>query len=187
MPATITASFSIDGGPPVRGRLEVDQHVEWVRSERATRPDPAWEFTDDASHWHAFAKDGELPTLRGTSVQVPCDGSCGGVCGGEGYTVVRYTCRACDQEVQPNYLPDWEARTRGTPVLGLKEWSVQIEDAWSDAYQLGKAVSVRHDAAGTTLFGIGAIANLERTFDGTTDLMTATIAGTGPLGQRLTA
>jgi len=184
--ATITASFSINGRAPVRGQLEVEQHVERVRSERATKPDPSWEFTDEAGHWHAFASEGELPTLTGTPVDVPCDGSCGGLCGGEGCRIVRYNCRGCGQEVQPEYVPDWEARTRGVQVFGLKEWRVTIEDTWSDAYETGRAVSVRHDTDAVTHFGIGVIVNLSVS-DGSTAMVTVTIVGTGPLGQRLTA
>src|SRR5215207_2373464 len=87
---TATDTFSVNGGPPIVGELRISQPVELVRSMYATKPDPRWAHYDTRRHFHAFGEDGKLPTLTATSIPMPCEGSCGGICGGEGYHVTRY-------------------------------------------------------------------------------------------------
>jgi hypothetical protein len=179
---TATDTFSVNGGPPVLGELRIDQPVEWVRSERATKPDPTWELVDEAGHFHAFDSDGKLPTLIGTRVPMPCDGSCGGVCGGEGYTVVRYTCRACEQEIEPRWIPDMAARTTGVAVPLLKEWTLALQGGRDLAALPRDQVSVR----GGDCFGFGQVTDRHMTSDGMNEpTVEVTISGAGPWAKRL--
>lgn len=64
-------------------------------------PDPAWVFTDGAGHFHAYDSDGRLPTLGRVLTHIDCDGSCGGVCDGDGYSRTEYQCPLCYEYVVP--------------------------------------------------------------------------------------
>lgn len=86
--------------------------VDYVRSATAVKPDIDWAYTDGHGHTHRW-HDGTLPTLVASNLQVDCDGSCGGVCGGEGYTTTQYHCVECEGLVEPGYVPDYQARTQG--------------------------------------------------------------------------
>jgi hypothetical protein len=177
---------SINDGPLLPAVYEVDQQVLDISSDRATKPDPAWSLVDDAGHFHAFDADGSLPTLDGTRVPMPCDGSCGGVCEGEGYSVTRYTCRACGQEVRPVWVPDVAARTATMP--GMKDWSVQVEfhDQPPPQWKRDDLVSVRlEDDPEGVRFGLGYCVgrSVARGLDGV--VVTVTISGAGPLGTRM--
>jgi hypothetical protein len=194
LPKVITGNVSINNGEPLPGRLTITQEWTRVRSERATKPDPSWTFTDDAGHWHAFAestKDGmaaDLPTLDRETIQMPCDGSCGGTCGGEGYSVPRFTCRACGQVVEPRWIPDVEAQTVGTLIEGLKDWMLEVENFdRSLHYQGDEQLSIRMDADADTFFGFGYATDHTMTDGGFEGFhATVTIYSGGPLGKRLT-
>ncbi|MBO4272370.1 hypothetical protein [Microbispora triticiradicis] len=154
----MTATASINNGQEWPCDVTIEQDVEYVRSELAMKPDPGWEFIDDAGHFHAFAEDGELPTLNSERVDVPCDGSCGGVCQGEGYTELRWTCRICEQEVKPGYVPDYKARTLGEPIaLPLQAW-LTITSTEPVTNSRGE-VSVRVRYGDQELFGTGFVVN----------------------------
>ncbi|ETK36105.1 hypothetical protein [Microbispora sp. ATCC PTA-5024] len=155
---TLTAMAAVNNGREWPCEIEIQQDVEYVRSERATKPDPGWEFIDAAGHFHAFAEGGELPTLNSERVEMPCDGSCGGVCEGEGYTVLRHTCRICGQEVEPGYVPDYEARTVGEPIFLRKMATVTITSA-EPVTDSRDEVSVRVRYGDEELFGTGFVVN----------------------------
>lgn len=153
---TLTATAVINNGHAWPCEVEIEQDVDYVRSISATKPDPRWEFIDDAGHFHAFAEDGELPTLNSERVEMPCDGSCGGVCEGEGYTVLRWTCRICGQEVEPGYVPDYEAQTVGTPIFMAKKATVKITSTEA-VTESRNEVSVRVRVGDDELFGTGYV------------------------------
>lgn len=67
----------------------------------AQMPDPTWTFTDGAGHFHAYDSAGKLPTLGRVVTHLDCDGTCGGVCDGEGYSKIEYQCPLCDEYVKP--------------------------------------------------------------------------------------
>ncbi len=182
-------SVSIDGGPTLPGQLEINQDIIVEPVSGARKPDPSWEYVDQAGHYHAYTENGRLPTLDVKYEQVPCGGSCGDVCGGEGYTVDHHHCRICGEEVKPATLPDTD------PVIcpGLKHWTVTVESAQasSDEQILGPflsapagQVSVRVDtsshAARRRHFGVGIVANV----NSRPGAITAEIIGTGELGSR---
>jgi hypothetical protein len=160
---TSTATVVIDGDGPYECEVEITQRVEMVRSWGATKPDPRWEHTDSHGHFHTFAEDGSLPTLRTEIVEMPCDGSCDDVCGGEGYTITRYRCKICGDEVEPGYVPDYQARESGTPIMGPKDATVTIH---SDRVFEERTVSVHVTANGDEWIGIGEIHNTGATWSG---------------------
>lgn len=63
--------------------------------------DPTWAFTDASGHFHAYDGDGKLPTLRRLPIAKDCDGTCGDICQGDGYTAWAYQCILCDEFIEP--------------------------------------------------------------------------------------
>lgn len=99
--------------------------VQYMRVDSAMKPTPSWEYTDRAAHVHRWHLNGDrvtawelaLPTLVRRQEQVECDGSCGGVCEGDGYSVAAWYCAECGERVEPQVEPDYELRAVGFPVV----------------------------------------------------------------------
>ena len=123
---TMNAQASISSSEFYPAEVRFEANVEHIISEDATKPDPAWEHTDSHGHFHAWAQDDKTPTLERYSVHVDCDGSCGGVCEGEGYDETHWKCAICGDEVEPRFVPDEEARTAGIPVVTSKQATVTV-------------------------------------------------------------
>jgi hypothetical protein len=119
---TVSGRASINSSDWHPADVRLDATFDYIRSETAVKPDPAWEHTDSNGHFHAFAQDGKTPTLVAYLVHIDCDGSCGGMCEGEGYDENHWKCAACGEEVEPRFVPDWDARTTGVPVL-TRQWA----------------------------------------------------------------
>jgi hypothetical protein len=142
-----------------------------------------WEVVDEHGHWHTFDDDGELPTLVEEILPVPCDGSCGGLRGCEGYDMAVYYCQACGIQIEPRFVPDEVARGDGVPVPGLQEWTAVVEgedpirptDIWPS-----RRIQVATRGVNPMRFGVGLVGDLETGQDG----WKATILGIGPLGKR---
>lgn len=135
MTSTMTTTgwtVAVQGGEPVPAEVTVTQEVEYVRSYSAVLPDPKWRYTDSHGHEHRWAQTGRnrgsdaLPSLVASERHVPCDGSCGGVCGGEGYHITVYHCTGCGDEVEPEFVPDYEARSHGIPFKGMRSMSAEL-------------------------------------------------------------
>lgn len=164
----------IDGEGPFAGDLEQHRDVETV-STMCPAPDPKWEQVDSNGHYHARnADEDDYPTLKIHVERVECDGSCGGVCEGEGFTVTHYHCQVCDEEIEPGTIP-------GPHVLsmpGLASWQVTVRSTRT----LDGTVSVRVVAnESTTLFGVATASGWESDGFG---LVTTTLVGVSPLGRR---
>jgi hypothetical protein len=180
------ATATVNGQGPFRATWEITQDVQYARSMWAVKPDPAWQHTDPAGHFHAFDHEGGLPTLDVVYEHVDCDGSCGGACEDEGYTTSRYECVACRAPVEPSWVPDHQAREQGIPIPGLRDWKARLVGALDqELLQPGDGrVSVVIQDGDLTLFGFGIVcdSNAESCFGGTR--MTMTLAGAGPLSRR---
>lgn len=164
------ATVSIDGGEPYRCDVTVEQETIMVRSEYATKPDPAWEFSDNHGHFHAFAADGKLPTL--STEQVPCDGACGD----PEHTVTKYSCLICGQEIEPRSIPDTYARSAGASVPGRKSATVEVySDRPIGEHRAEVSVRVLADD-GPELIGIGTIVGHNGVFSGGEQELATTIA-----------
>ncbi|HEY2088626.1 MAG TPA: hypothetical protein VGH54_21725 [Mycobacterium sp.] len=129
--ATVAGHASINGSEFHPTEIRFEESVEYARSETAVKPDPAWEYTDSNGHFHAFAEDGKTPTLTEYLVHVDCDGSCGGICEGEGYDEPHWKCAICGEEVEPAFIPDDDARTTGIPVVTSRSASVTVRGTGS--------------------------------------------------------
>lgn len=153
----------IDGHGPYECEIEVTQQVEMVRSYTAIKPDVGWEHTDSRGHFHAFAADGSLPTLREVRVHVFCDGSCGFESGCEGYDRAYYERLICGERVKPVFEPDHAARTLGVPVPGAKTTIITVH---ADRVLPEQKVSVRISQGDAEMIGIGDLRMTEADSDG---------------------
>ncbi|HEY9415197.1 MAG TPA: hypothetical protein VIQ30_10590 [Pseudonocardia sp.] len=176
MSTTGPVMVSINNGQPVSGVLTIDTEMIHVQLEREVRPDMRWEFVDAAGHWHAYDKNGRLPTIDARSEHVDCPGGCGSdSC--EGYEVTIHYCAICGEEIKPKTKVTSPGPERWEP--GRKSWRVEIEQPVTD-----EKVSVRIKAGDRVFFGI-AIRGSWHT-EGAPGLMRTrtTLVGTGPLGER---
>ena len=158
---TATAETTIDGEGPYECEVEIVQQVEMVTSMLASKPDARWQHTDSHGHFHAFATGGELPTLRKKFEHVPCDGSCEPRC--EGYDRPYYECLICDEQVEPEYAPDYEAQTVGIPIQGPKSATVTVHTRQSLPE---KTVSLHVTTGDVELIGIGDLRMVEWNSEG---------------------
>lgn len=145
---TAVGMVRINDGEPVAAQLEMTRETQVVRS-RLPRKDPSWSSTDAAGHFHAYDDSGATPTLRAETVPMPCDGSCGGVCGGEGYTATRWTCRICGEETTPGVREG----EHSTVIETGRFWRIVAEVPWAGA---NDEVTVRftHEGAAEERFGV---------------------------------
>jgi hypothetical protein len=172
MTSQIQAMISIDSGPETPGSINIEQNTETIYSDIAVKPDPGWEYVDGHDHFHAFDKSGDLPTLRTRPRHVDCNGSCGGVCGGEGYDVVDYFCHICDEQVTPQYLPDRDPKIIPT----TRSWTVEV----GQQVDMRAEVSVRATMGDTVMFG----AAVGTDFSFADERYTSRLLGIGQLGIR---
>jgi hypothetical protein len=175
MTSTVGAAVVINDGPEVDGTLTVETPMIEVRSGCATKPDPGWTLIDEAGHYHAFGRDGKLPTLVARNRHIECDGSCGGVCGGEGYDITQHFCAICDELIEPDYVPDSGAHL----IPGPRSWTVEVDDLVQ-----GAVVTVRIVANGEVLFGVASVGSFEVTHDGDDRQARTVLYGRGELGRR---
>jgi hypothetical protein len=167
-------AVQINDSPVGPGTLTVDNNSEVIWSSGA-RPDPRWQATDSNGHFHARAKDETYPTLKTRSEHAPCDGSCGGVCQGEGYTVTHYDCAICGEEVEPGSIPG----PYSVVVPGLASWSVTVTST-EPVGGMSEQVSVRFEDGDTLRFGVAMVASISSDMgEWKTELV-----GVGPLGEQ---
>lgn len=172
--AEIVGTAFINNGPPVPAKLRIEQETR-IEHTNLPQPNPAWTFVDASGHFHAYDRAEELPTLEAKTEQAPCDGSCGGVCQGEGYTVTHWLCRICGEEVKPGTL----AGPHSFPIRGRMSWSLDIPHLTDLDAPLDGEVSVRFETTGATHFGVAVVTS----FEASDDRLSAGLRGAGPLGQ----
>lgn len=120
-------------------------------------PDATWTFIDASGHFHAYDSDGKLPTLNSRRVIKDCDGTCGDLCGGDGFSDTVYECPLCEAPVEPRTRFGFQ-RMPARPellaeVVGPKELAAFDGDAVSfvsgDGFGTGilnvLAVTMSHD------------------------------------------
>jgi len=166
----------IDNGEPLLCEFEITHEAINVDS-RGPRPDPNWSTVDAAGHFHAYDQGngevGHYPTLRTESAHVPCDGSCGGVCEGEGYDVTYYLCRICGVRVEPGLVQGPHSVT----MPGRISWAAIVYGVDNIAEQ----VTVRISTDAAEYFGVGQVDAFSYGFG---DGMRVEIVGVSPLGRR---
>lgn len=169
---------TVNNGEPIPGYLIIDQGYETVWSATATKPDPDWTFIDDAGHFHAYAADGKLPTLRGEQRHVSCDGSCGGLCDDEGYSETEWHCLICGVPVIPRRVPDSQSRRIPT----LTTWTVELRT--ERPIECGPVTVRIQDARGDVRFGVASAHMASIVIDERTTVTTQ-LLGMGQLALRM--
>lgn len=176
---SVKVDVSIDNSDPMPGQLTVEQPMQRIQS-LGPRPDPAWEYVDNNGHFHAYTSEDShhrYPTLSAREEHIGCDGTCGGVCEGEGYSVTRYACRICDEQIEPGLIHG--PYTTGLP--GLTDWRLTVRTTNPGIMNgYGKDVSVRITGSqGPSWFGIALVAGCTWHSYGEGELE---LAGNGQLG-----
>lgn len=174
----VDVTVHINDGPPLRGRLTETQQMIDV-STGLPQADRAWEHVDENGHYHAYTHDevvDHYPTLVSRGEHVECDGSCGGVCGGEGYVITRWFCRICDVEVQPGSVPGPHMAT----VPGMKDWRVTVYAALPELWNTDR-LSVRMVSQLGGYFGVAIATDVQLDSNGWGE---AELSGASPLGFR---
>lgn len=156
--STSACMASVDGAEPVAAQIQIrrNDRVEWTNQPK---PDPKWQYVDAAGHFHAYDHDGRsTPTLVDRHEHRECDGSCGGVCDGEGYDIVHSFCAICDEEIQPGMTPG----PHSFMIEGLMDWEIVVETPLTKP---GK-VSIVVTAGQWELFGIAEPHRIDAGSDG---------------------
>lgn len=179
MTASMTGgTVSINGGPPLRATLTVEQDFIDV-STNLPKLDPRWSASDTAGHFHAVSADGSYPTLVKKTEHRECDGECcrDGECeDGSGYDVTVWACRLCGETVTPGSAPGPHYGS----VPGRTSWTIRF-----DGPALAGEVSARYDAGGGTVYFGTAHAEVSSFTMSPGGSTTAEIElfGTSPLGR----
>jgi hypothetical protein len=175
----------INNGPPVPCELAVNRHQPTAYV--GPGPSKTWTHVDAHGHFHAWSTDphDQYPTLEKFKLHLPCEGGC---CLNdlpcEGYTVTRYRCVLCKEQIEPG-VSDWAKHvTVGSP---LTEWSVTVPILLDQ----GTHVSVRVMMSGAAgeypaeMFGVALVANTQSTRhpDGPV-VFRSELLGAGGLGHR---
>lgn len=169
---------SINSGPSVLAELTIEREQIEVRSMTATKPDMRWTYIDQRGHFHAYANDGELPTLITRIEQVPCPGGCDDP-GCEGYTITHYHCTICDEEIEPKRLPDTDAKF----IPGPTSWTVEVEqDVTEERVSIRLSTGAANDPV--EVFGIAARGAMRAEGGSSGVRVWTTLHGMSPLGQR---
>jgi hypothetical protein len=160
----------VDAQGPYECNLEMTTDVIDVTSAFGVRsPNLAWEFVDEAGHYHSFTKDGHLPT---TSVHSIIHGAGSD----EEWTETYRVCKLCAETIDPKY--DVDHSTQVMP--GRSSWIAEVRGVHLEA---GKEVSLAFSTAHTgrvRYFGIGKVIALNIT-DST---YVTLVGGTGELGRK---
>jgi hypothetical protein len=174
-----TAEITVNNGQPMHGRLNIEHQIIDVTSSTATKPAMSWTVIDDQGHFHAYDNQGELPTLVEHIRHVDCDEwhdflredtEC------EGYSIAEYFCAICDQQIEPERVPD----TGQKSIPGRMSWEVQIQPE----QEITGKVTVRIANGDKTLFGV-ADARTDAWSSGPDGVaLTTRLTGIGPLGER---
>lgn len=176
----------INEATALRGRLTVTQEQIDI-STRGPKADRSWMFVDAAGHFHAMSGK-DYPTLRSKEIPQPCDGSCGGICEGEGYSVTRWSCIICGEAVEPGLVPGPHYET----IPGMVDWYAELEgpaDAAAQRLAMGaEQVMLRFDADGperVTFFGTAFTGDstISSTFGDGIEV-SLRLSGMGALGDR---
>lgn len=162
----------VNGDGPVAAQVIIEQQMITERTA-LPRQDQNWTFIDAAGHYHACDIDGEYPTLTARNEHRDCDGSCSGVCGGEGYGVTVYTCPVCEERIEPGLLHGEHLFV----VPGLKDWRAKV----ASYVPFQTPANVRFETSnGLTLFGTAIAVSGEVGSDGAT----TELGGYSKLGRR---
>lgn len=151
----VTVSF--DGGEQYPCEIALERGLIDVSVSGATKPDPNWTHVDGQGHFHAFADDGSLPTLRRDTLRHDCDmaGDDDHDLDCEGYDTYVSRCLICAAEVQPQQVADYsDRRIPGPTTVTIVAYGAVLDH--------GRQYSVRvrypsEDGREAEMFGIANV------------------------------
>lgn len=146
-------AVSIDGGEPLPCDLQVDvDAIDVTVGASLPEPDPAWEVRDAAGHFHAWAKDRTLPTLRLEAAYPDCEPGCdhdNDLCAGP--TGRTYRCRLCSEVVVPG-TTGWRETGWREFQPGAKTFTMRVH---GEPFTIDGEVSIVVTSGQRRLFGTG--------------------------------
>lgn len=188
MTGQVLVKIRVDNRDAVKGTLEMGVDEIDVTTLGATKPNLAWEYTDPAGHFHAWDREGTLPTLDKHTRHVEW---CSGLhfTGGEDedeeracYDVTFYACKICAAEVEPARIPDLDRKF----IPGRSWWTVTVETL--EPLEFGARVSVVLSAGdgAARYFGVAQVGQGKTTFQvgDLPGLVTTTLHGVAALGRK---
>lgn len=178
-PAAMNTLASINGGELVPAELTVETEQIEVTLSRKVEPNLTWTYTDVNGHFHAYDKDGKLPTLTARTEHRGCDMGHDDDC--EGYDVTVYECAICGEQVEPAVRVIEPGPREFIP--GPTNWTVRaLVDTSADRVSVRLTSGAPLDRV--ELFGIAAA--IRRDIEGGPAgvRVWTTFAGAGPLGER---
>lgn len=175
----------VDAQGPFRCSLEVTSEVIDVSTAAGSQvPNLAWEFVDEAGHYHSFTKSEELPTLQRSVIHHPADEAEVPDDDEEipdGWDEIIHVCRLCAQPVAPQYVADHSTKV----IPGRSFWEATL---YGVHLEIGTKVSVAfstpHDGR-VRYFGVADVLanNITSTLQDEVAYVTK-LYGDGPLGRK---
>lgn len=167
----------VDAQGPFRANLEAGQDVVDVTTMTGRHtPNLAWEFVDEAGHYHSWTKDGELPTLSRHEERIPYPNMSEDIDEAEEEVRVTLVCKLCGETVEPKYDVDHSPQF----IPGRSYWNATV---YGVHLHPGDMVSMSFSTARTgrvRYFGVAQVTAIE--------IKEATyvtqLAGAGPLGRK---
>ena len=122
--------------------LEHDVEYDTIWSDTAVKADLRWVF-EHGDHTHRWVGDDARKATVGGATRVArhveCDGSCGGVCQGEGYHVTVWVCDTTGEDLTPGTLPDPVMHVKSaetyTFTLAGPDLPEKIEGRWKITFE----------------------------------------------------
>ena len=177
----------VDAQGPFRCTLEQETDVIDVTTATGTQsPHLAWEFVDEAGHYHSWTKDGNLPTLAVTVNHFPCNHmhtdleeleECGG------YDETKTVCLLCAEPVDPKYVVDHSKQY----IPGRSHWESNV---YGVHLEMGMKVSLAFANAHTgrvLWFGVGEVVAQNITTETEAVAYVTKVVGISPLGRKAPA
>jgi hypothetical protein len=173
----------VDAQGPFRATLEmVTESIDVSSMNGKSVPNLAWEFVDEAGHYHAWTKSEDLPTLHRSVRHIECDhvhdddeDECGG------WDKITYACRICAEEVEPAYVTDF------TPQLmaGRSYWEARVMGVHLEpGTKVSVSFSTPHDGR-VRYFGVAGVLSNEITSTLADEVAyVSKLYGDGPLGRK---
>ena len=162
----------IDGQPTPISDWHIDQEWVDVSSLSDVQPDPKWSSTAAAGHFHAYADNGDTPTLRTVAEEHWC-ADCH-----ENEMTYTLRCVLCDEEITPGTV-NRGPTSKSIPGLRTASLTLRYRPDVRRPLAYGSAVSVHLSSDGQEFFGTMHVVG--NTFS--QDEITQTL--TGQLDQRM--
>jgi hypothetical protein len=177
----VPVRIKVDNAEAVAGTLEMGTDtIDTTSIGGTTRPNLAWEMVDPSGHFHAWDRDGTLPTAD-TRREHVCglDSHDHSEC--DGYDVIHYVCQICGWELEPATVTDHSP----TSTPGRSWWTVVTSGVDLTLYRMAKVSVVITAGDGfPKFFGVAQVISVGMVGDEGGMTHMATLQGAGPLGRK---